>query len=253
MGLSGRLSGRLSGKTAFTTAAGAGIGRASAIAMAREGARVIATDIDEAALASLGGTSDRIETFRLDALNGAEIQAAAERVGAPDILFNCTGFVHAGTILDADEADFDFSVNLNLKAHYRVIRAFLPAMIENGGGSIINMASVASSIKGAPNRCIYGATKGAVIGLTKAVAADFIGQAIRCNAVCPGSVDTPSFEQRMRDQGDYEAARKAFIARSPMGRMASAEEVAAMVVYLASDDAAFVTGTTHVIDGGWSL
>ncbi len=244
---------RLDGKRAFLTAAGAGIGRASALAMAREGASVIATDIDEQALDSLVAEAETIEAFILDAMDGAAVGAAAKRVGAPDILFNCSGFVHNGTILDADDDAFDFSFALNVKAHFRIIRAFLPSMIANGGGSIINMASVASSIKGAPNRCVYGATKGAVIGLTKAVAADHIGDGIRCNAVCPGSVDTPSLQDRMRAQGDYEAAREAFIARAPMGRMATAEEVAALVVYLASDDSAFVTGGTHVIDGGWSL
>lgn len=244
---------RLSGKTAFTTAAGAGIGRASALALAKEGARVIATDVDEQALASLEEEAESIETFPLDGLDGDAILAAAQRVGAPDILFNCTGYVHSGTVLDVDDEVFDLSFNLNVKAHLRLIRAFLPAMIANGGGAIVNMASVASSIKGAPNRCVYGATKAAVIGLTKAVAADFVGQGIRCNAVCPGSVDTPSLRDRMRATGDYEAAREAFTARAPMGRMASAEEIAALVVYLASDEAAFVTGEAVVIDGGWSI
>lgn len=244
---------RLKNKTVFMTAAGAGIGRASALAMAREGAKVFATDIDEPALESLRIEAESIETFRLDALDGEAILAAAERVGAPDVLFNCSGFVHNGTVLDASDDDIDFSFDLNIKAHFRITRAFLPAMIANGGGSIINMASVASSIKGAPNRCLYGATKAAVIGMTKAVAVDFVGKGIRCNAVCPGSVETPSLEQRMRALGDYEEARAAFIARAPMGRMASAEEVASLVVYLASDDAEFVTGTTHVIDGGWSI
>lgn len=244
---------RLKNKTVFMTAAGAGIGRASALAMAREGAKVFATDIDEPALESLKSEAEGIETFRLDALDGDAILAAAQRVGAPDVLFNCSGFVHNGTVLDASDDDIDFSFDLNIKAHFRVTRAFLPAMIANGGGSIINMASVASSIKGAPSRCLYGATKAAVIGMTKAVAVDFVGKGIRCNAVCPGSVETPSLEQRMRALGDYEEARAAFIARAPMGRMASAAEVAALVVYLASDDSEFVTGTTHVIDGGWSI
>jgi 2-keto-3-deoxy-L-fuconate dehydrogenase len=244
---------RLEGKTVFMTAAGAGIGRASALAMANEGARVIATDIDSGALQTLVEGSRNIEAFEMDATDADEILAAAKRVGAPHVLFNCSGFVHHGTVLDTDDDVFDFSFNLNVKAHFRVIRAFLPAMIDNGGGSIINMSSVASSIKGAPNRCLYGATKAAVIGLTKAVAADFVGKRIRCNAVCPGSVDTPSLKQRMRDQGDYEAAREAFIARAPMGRMAQPEEVASLVVFLASDESAFVTGETHVIDGGWAL
>lgn len=245
--------GRLTGKSAFLTSAGAGIGRASALAMAKEGAQVTATDIDEAALESLNAESDNITTFKLNALELDEITAAAERVGAPDILFNCSGFVHHGTILEAKEDEFDFAFNLNVKAHFRVIKAFLPAMLDNGGGSIINMASVAGSIKGAPNRVIYGATKGAVIGLTKAVAADHITQGIRCNCICPGTVETPSLDERMKAQGDYEKARKAFIERQPMGRLASADEIAALVVYLASDDTLFTTGTTQIIDGGWSL
>ncbi len=245
--------GRLAGKSAFVTSAGAGIGRASAIAMAKEGASVTATDIDEAALESLGASSDNITTFKLDALDPEAIKAAADRVGAPDILFNCSGFVHHGTVLDASDEDFDFSFNLNVKAHFRVIKAFLPAMLANGGGSIINMASVAGSIKGAPNRAIYGATKGAVIGLTKAVAADHVTQGIRCNCICPGTVETPSLDERIKAQGDYDKARKAFIERQPMGRLASADEIAALVVYLASDDSLFTTGTTQIIDGGWSL
>ncbi len=244
---------RLAGKTAFITSAGAGIGRASALALAREGAKVTATDIDEAALESLAAESDNIDTFRLDATDRPAILAAAERVGAPDILFNCSGFVHNGTVLETSDEDVDFSFDLNVMAHLRIIRAFLPAMLENGGGSIINMASVASSIKGAPNRCLYGSTKGAVIGLTKAVAADFVAQGIRCNCICPGTVETPSLEGRMRALGDYDAARKAFIARQPMGRLSQPEEIAALVVYLASDDSAFVTGGAHIIDGGWSL
>jgi len=244
---------RLKDKTVFATAAGAGIGRAAALAMAREGAKVFATDIDENALEELSEESASIEAFVMDALDAGAIDRAVERVGAPDVLLNCTGFVHHGTILDAGDEDFDFSFNLNVKAHFRIIRAFLPGMLENGGGSIVNMASVASSIKGTVNRCVYSATKGAVIGLTKTVAADYIGRGIRCNAVCPGSVDTPSLRERMRAQGDYEVAREAFIARAPMGRMAAAEEVAELVVYLASDESAFVTGQTHIIDGGWSL
>jgi 2-keto-3-deoxy-L-fuconate dehydrogenase len=248
------MAGRLKGKTAFMTAAAAGIGRASAIAMTAEGARVIASDIDEAGLRTLTQEAPGITTHVMDALDAHAIQRAAERFGPVDILFNCTGWVHQGTILDCSEGDFEFSVDLNLKAHYRIIKAFLPEMIENGGGSIINMASAASSIKGAPNRCIYGATKAAVIGLTKSVAADFIAQGIRCNAICPGSVETPSLEQRMRSVGgDYDAVRKAFIDRAPMGRMASPREIANVVVYLASDETAFITGETHLIDGGWCL
>lgn len=244
---------RLKDKTVFATAAGNGIGRAAALAMARQGARVFATDIDESALESLRAESKSIEAFVMDARDADAIDRAVKRVGAPDVLFNCTGFVHHGTILDATDEDFDFSFELNVKAHFRVIRAFLPGMVDKGGGSIVNMASVASSIKGTVNRCVYSATKGAVIGLTKTVAADFIASGIRCNAVCPGTVDTPSLRERMHAQGDYEAAREAFIARAPMGRMATAAEVADLVVYLASDESAFVTGQTHIIDGGWSL
>lgn len=244
---------RLKDKTVFATAAGNGIGRAAALAMARQGARVFATDINESALESLRAESENIEAFVMDARDADAIGRAVKQVGAPDVLFNCTGFVHHGTILDATDEDFDFSFELNVKAHFRVIRAFLPGMVDKGGGSIVNMASVASSIKGTVNRCVYSATKGAVIGLTKTVAADFIASGIRCNAVCPGTVDTPSLRERMHAQGDYEAAREAFIARAPMGRMATAAEVADLVVYLASDESAFVTGQTHIIDGGWSL
>ena len=240
--------GRLDGKTCLVTAAGQGIGRASALAMAAEGARVIATDINEAALAGLEGC----ETRRLDVLNPGEIAAIAADLGAVDSLFNCAGFVANGTILDCDEAEWDFSFDLNVKAMYRMIRAFLPAMIEAGGGSIINMSSVASSIIAAPNRCVYAASKAAVIGLTKSVAADFVGQGIRCNAVCPGTVESPSLEDRLRATGDYAAARAAFTARQPMGRIARAEEIAQLVVYLASDESSYTTGVAHVIDGGWS-
>ena len=240
--------GRLSGKTCLVTAAGQGIGRASALAMAAEGARVVATDINEAALASLEG----VETRRLDVLDPGDIAAVRDALGAPDVLFNCAGFVANGTILDCDEEEWDFSFDLNVKAMYRMIRAFLPAMIGAGGGSIINMSSVASSIIAAPNRFVYGASKAAVIGLTKSVAADFVGQGIRCNAICPGTVESPSLEERLRATGDYEAARAAFTARQPMGRIASAEEIASLVVYLASGEASYTTGHAHVIDGGWS-
>jgi len=240
--------GRMSGKTCLVTAAGQGIGRASALAMAAEGARVVATDIDEAALATLEG----VETRRLDVRDPGDIAAAREAIGAPDVLFNCAGFVANGTILDCDEDEWDFSFDLNVKAMYRMIRAFLPGMVEAGGGSIVNMSSAVSSIIAAPNRFVYGATKAAVIGLTKSVAADFVGQGIRCNAICPGTVDSPSLEGRLRATGDYEAARAAFTARQPMGRIASAGEIAALVVYLASDEASFTTGHAHVIDGGWS-
>jgi len=239
---------RLKGKTCLVTAAGQGIGRASALAMAAEGARVIATDINEAALGELSG----VETRRLDVRDGDAISALAAEIGAPDVLFNCAGFVANGTILDCDEKEWDFSFDLNVKAMYRMIRTFLPGMVEQGGGSIINMSSVASSVIAAPNRFVYGATKAAVIGLTKAVAADFIAKGIRCNAVCPGTVESPSLEDRLKATGDYEAARAAFTSRQPMGRIATAEEIAALVVYLASDESSYTTGVAHVIDGGWS-
>jgi 2-keto-3-deoxy-L-fuconate dehydrogenase len=240
--------GRLDGKTCLVTAAAQGIGRASALAMAAEGARVIATDVNEAALAELEGC----ETRRLDVRDGVAITALAAEIGAPDVLFNCAGFVAHGTILDCDEAQWAFSVDLNVTAMYRMIRAFLPGMIANGGGSIVNMSSVASSVIAAPNRFVYGATKAAVIGLTKSVAADFVGQGIRCNAICPGTVESPSLEERLKATGDYAAARAAFTARQPMGRIARAEEIAALVVYLASDESSYTTGVAHVIDGGWS-
>ena len=229
------------------TAAAQGIGRASAELFAREGARVIATDVNEALLAQVQGC----ETRRLDVMDPDAITALAAELGAIDVLFNCAGYVHAGTILDCDEKAWALSNDLNVTAQYRAIRAFLPAMLAAGGGSIVNMASVASSIKGVPNRFAYGATKAAVIGLTKAVAADFVGQGIRCNAICPGTVDTPSLNQRLADTGDYEAAHKAFTARQPMGRLGKPEELAMLALYLASDESAFTTGQIHIIDGGW--
>lgn len=243
---------RLKGKTALVTSAAQGIGRSAAIAMAREGAKVYATDIRDDLLADLPKEAPGIEVFALDVLKPEAIQKAAERAGDVDVLFNCSGFVHHGTILDCDEKSWDFSFDLNTKAHYRMIKAFLPAMLAKGKGTIVNMSSVASSVKGVPNRFVYGATKAAVIGLTKALAADFVGKGIRCNAICPGTVDTPSLNDRMRQQGDYEKARQAFIARQPMGRLAQPEEIAALVVYLASEESAFITGQTFVIDGGWS-
>jgi len=239
---------RLKEKTCLVTAAGQGIGRATALAMAAEGARVIATDINEAALATLDGVDAR----RLDVRDGDAIRALVDAVGAPDVLFNCAGFVANGTILDCNEAEWDFSFDLNVKAMYRMIRAVLPGMIARGGGSIVNMSSVASSVIAAPNRFVYGASKAAVIGLTKSVAADFIAQGIRCNAVCPGTVESPSLEERLKATGDYATARDAFTARQPMGRIATAEEIAALVVHLASDESSYTTGVAHVIDGGWS-
>jgi len=240
----------LRGKTAFCTASGAGIGLATARAFAAEGARVIATDLSAAALEPLA--AEGIETQPLDVTDAAAVLAIAARVGAPDILFNCAGFVHAGTILDCDEDAFDFSVNLNVRALYRVTRAFLPAMLANGGGSIVNIASVAGSMIAAPNRFVYGATKAAVIGITKSVAADFIAQGIRCNAICPATVESPSLQARMDATGDPAAARAAFVARQPMGRIGQPEEIAALAVYLASDESAFVTGQAIAIDGGWT-
>jgi 2-keto-3-deoxy-L-fuconate dehydrogenase len=241
---------RLKGKTAFCTASGAGIGLATARAFAAEGAQVIATDLSAPALAALA--AEGIETHPLDVTDGAAVDAIAARIGAPDILFNCAGYVHNGTILDCDEAAFDFSVNLNVKANWRVTRAFLPAMLDNGGGSIVNIASVAGSIIAAPNRYIYGATKAAVIGMTKSVAADYITRGIRCNAICPATVESPSLQARMDATGDPAAARAAFVARQPMGRIGRPEEIAALAVYLASDESAFVTGQAIAIDGGWT-
>jgi 2-keto-3-deoxy-L-fuconate dehydrogenase len=246
--------GRLQGKTALLSAAGQGIGRASALAMAREGARVIATDINPDTLASLSEEAAGLtmETRLLDVRDPSAVAAAAATAPAPDILFNCAGFVANGTILDCSEEDWAFSVDLNMTAMYRVLRAFLPGMLEAGGGSIINMASAVSSVIAAPNRFVYGATKAGVIGMTKSVAADFVTRGIRCNAICPGTVESPSLEERLAATGDYDAARAAFIARQPMGRIGRPEEIAALVVWLASDESAFVTGQCHVIDGGWS-
>ena len=242
--------GRLDGKTALVTAAGQGIGRATALMMAAEGARVIGTDVNRETLANLA--KEGIETRYLDVLDPASIAEAVASVGAPDILFNCAGFVAAGTILDCDEAQWDFSMRLNMTAMYRMCRAFLPGMIENGGGSIINMASVAGSVIAAPGRFVYGATKAGVIGLTKSIAADFVTKGIRCNAICPGTVQSPSLDQRLRDTGDYDAAKASFVARQPIGRIGQPQEIAALVVYLASDEASYTTGIAHVIDGGWS-
>jgi len=245
------MAGRLAGKSAIVTAAGQGMGRATALAFAREGAQVTATDIDASKLEALAGEAD-LSTQVLDVLDADAIRDFSAGREAPDILFNCAGFVHSGTILDCGENDFDFSVNLNIRAMFRMIRAFLPGMVERGGGSIVNMASVASSVIAAPNRFIYGTTKAAVVGLTKSVAVDFVGSGIRANAVCPGTIESPSLQDRMRALGNYEEARKAFVARQPMGRLGTAEEVAELIVYLASDESSFMTGNAIVIDGGWA-
>jgi 2-keto-3-deoxy-L-fuconate dehydrogenase len=248
---------RLEGKTAVVTAAAQGIGRASAIAFAREGATVIATDINEAKLKELGSLPN-IRTRRLDVLDPAAITAFAKETGAVDVLFNCAGFVHHGTILETEENDWDFSFDLNVRAMYRMVKAFLPAMIASGkGGSIVNMSSACSSVKGAPNRFIYGTSKAAVIGMTKSLAADFIKQGIRANAICPGTIQTPSLDDRIASQaaaaGGLEQARSGFVARQPLGRLGTPEEIAALALYLASDESAFTTGTIHVIDGGWTI
>ncbi|UAK23050.1 SDR family oxidoreductase [Sphingomonas nostoxanthinifaciens] len=241
------MSGRLAGKTVLLTAAGQGIGRATAELCVAEGARVIATDVRAELLDGLEGC----EHCRLDVTDPAAIAALAAEIGAVDALLNIAGYVHAGSILDCDETAWSFSIDLNMTAMYRTIRAFLPAMLAAGGGSIVNVASIASSVKGIPNRFAYGATKAGVIGLTKAVAADFVAQGIRCNAICPGTVESPSLQQRLRDTGDYEAAHAAFVARQPMGRLGQPEEIARLALYLASDDSSFTTGQAHVIDGGW--
>lgn len=250
------MSNRLAGKTAFVTAAGQGIGRATAEAFAREGARVIATDVNEQLLATLAGTPN-VSVQRLDVLDPAAISAAAAATGAVDVLFNGAGFVHAGTVLDCTEEQWAFAFDLNVRSQYRTIKAFLPGMLERGRGSIINMASVAGSLKGAPNRFVYGSTKAAVIGLTKAVAADFVTRGVRCNAICPGTVESPSLRERIAAQAaasgqTLEQVEAAFVARQPMGRVGRVDEIAALAVYLASDESAFTTGTAQVIDGGWS-
>ena len=247
------MSTRLKGKKALLTAAGQGIGAATAVAFANQGAQVFATDINEALLQKLAADVPGVHTHRLDVRNSQAVESLATELGAIDILFNCAGFVHQGTILDCSEEDWDFSFDLNVKSMYRTCRAFLPAMLAAKKGSIINMSSGASSIKGAPNRFVYGATKAAVIGLTKSLAADFIRQGIRVNAICPGTVESPSLEQRIAALGDVEKARKEFIARQPMGRLGKPEEIAALAVYLASDESSFTTGQIHIIDGGWTL
>ena len=246
------MAGRLAGKTALITAAGQGIGHATAVAFQKEGARLWATDIDEAKLAGLA-TLEGVTCRALDVRDDGAVAAAAEEIGALDVLFNCAGRVPHGTLLDCEPADWEETLSLNVTAMYRMIRAFLPAMLAQGGGSIINMASVVSSVKAAPDRCAYGASKAAVIGLTKSVALDYAAQGIRCNAVCPGAVDTPSLDERFGARPDPAAARKAFVARHPVGRIGSPSEVAALCVYLASDESAFTTGQALVVDGAWGL
>lgn len=241
--------GRLAGKTAFITAAGQGIGRATAELFVAEGATVFAADINEGAISEIAGATPVL----LDVTYGDAVNAAMDAAGPLDVLFNCAGFVHHGTILECDDDDWDFSFNLNVKAMFRMARAALPAMLAQGGGSIINMSSVASSMKGVPNRFAYCSSKAAVIGMTKAIAADYVTQGIRCNAICPGTVDSPSMHGRLRATGDYESALKAFVARQPMGRIGTAEEIAYLALYLASDESSFTTGQTHAIDGGWAV
>ncbi|WP_265517387.1 SDR family oxidoreductase [Nitratireductor luteus] len=240
----------LENKTVLITAAAQGIGRASALAFARTGARVIATDVNEKVLAELDGETN-VTTARLDVLDNDAVRKLVAEIGAVDVLFNCAGVVHGGSILEMKDSDLEFAFDLNVKAMIRTIRAVLPGMLERGDGAIINMSSVASSMKGVPNRFAYGTTKAAVLGLTKAVAADYVGQGIRCNAICPGTVDSPSLQDRLRETGDYDAARKAFIARQPIGRLGTAEEIADLAVYLAG--ATYTTGQAYAIDGGWTI
>ena len=247
------MAGRLGGKRALVTAAGAGIGRATALLFAREGARVDATDVDGSSLDSLRREEPRLATGVLDVRDGATVAAHVAAHGPYDVLFNCAGFVHHGTVLDASDADWAASIDLNLLSMVRTIRAVLPGMLASGRGSIVNMASVVSSVKGAPNRCVYGATKAAVVGLTKSVAADYVARGIRCNAVCPATVQTPSLDARIAAQGDPVKTRAAFVARQPIGRLGTAEEIAALVLHLASDESGYTTGAVHVIDGGFSL
>ena len=244
------MSGRLDGKKVLITAAAQGIGRATAEKFAGEGATVIATDINMEALATLKAPT--LTTRRLDVLDPAAIAAAAMEIGDLDVLVNCAGYVHHGSILDCEEKDFDFSTNLNVRAAYRMIRAFLPGMLARQSGTIVNVASIASSIIGVPNRFIYGVTKAALLGLTKSVAVEFVTKGIRCNAICPGTVETPSLGERIKALGNEEEARKAFIARQPMGRLGTAAEIAALALYLASDESGFVTGQEFIIDGGWT-
>lgn len=244
--------GRLAGKRVLMSAAGQGIGRASALMMAAEGAKVFATDINADTLAQLkADAKGDIEVFEMNVLDQDAIKAGVERA-QPNVLFNCAGFVHNGTIEECTNDEWDFAFNLNCKSMFQMMQATLPVMLANGGGSIINMSSAASSIMGAPNRFVYGASKAAVIGMTKSVAKDYINRGIRCNCICPGTVESPSLHERLHATGDYEAALKAFIARQPLGRIATAEEIALLVTYLASEESAFTTSQAHVIDGGWT-
>lgn len=237
---------RLEGKRAFVTAAGQGIGRAIAVAYAREGAQVVATDLDGALLEGIG-----TEHFALDVTDKAALQRAIAEA-APDVLANCAGVVHSGTIAEATDDQFDFAIALNVRSQFHAMQAALPGMVERGGGTIVNIASVASSIIAAPNRFVYGATKAAVIAMTKSVALDYVTKGVRANCICPGTVDSPSLHERLRAMGDYEKAKAAFIARQPMGRIGRPEEVAALAVHLGSDESAFTTGQAHIIDGGWA-
>ncbi|WP_448098376.1 SDR family oxidoreductase [Luteibacter yeojuensis] len=247
------MSGRLAGKRALVTAAGAGIGRATALAFAAEGATVLATDIDETQLASLSAEHPRVTTQRLDVTDPAAIARVFADAGVIDVLFNCAGYVHAGTLLDTDDDAWRRSFAINVDSMFHTCRAVLPGMLERGTGSIVNMSSVASSIKGVPNRFAYGSTKAAVIGLTRSIAADYVARGVRCNAICPGTVKTPSLAARVRALGgDEEAAWRGFTDRQPMGRLGEPREIAALAVYLASDESSFTTGTVHVVDGGWS-
>lgn len=241
---------RLAGKKAFVTAAGQGIGRAAALAFSREGAAVIATDLNRELLDRLQSDDPRLVCRSLDVRDHASIQSMAESVGTVDILMNCAGIVHHGTILECGLEDWNRTFEINVTAMYVAIQSFLPAMLRIGRGSIINVASVASSVKGFPNRFAYGASKAAVIGLTKSIAADFTSWGIRCNAICPGTVDSPSLRERIAEQGDYEATLSAFVARQPMGRLGTPQEIAELAVYLAADESAFTTGAVHIIDGG---
>jgi 2-keto-3-deoxy-L-fuconate dehydrogenase len=246
------MAGRLAGKTAFITAAGQGIGRGAALAFAREGARVWASDVNPATLTDIHG-QDGIRTKVLDVTDEAAVGRVAQEVGDIDVLFNCAGYVHHGTILDCTSKDWDFSFNLNVKSMYFVTRAFLPGMLKKGKGSIVNMSSIASSVRGLPNRFVYGATKAAVVGFTKAIAADFVKQGIRCNCIGPGTVDTPSLGERIKAFPDPVQARKDFIARQPMGRLGSVDDITGILVFLASDESLFATGNMYSIDGGMTI